>query len=188
MARRPPARPPAAPTPPDPAAEFRAAVAGARPLRVSPRASARPVPPPPVPRFTRQAEVEVLADSLSLDADVLEVDGAEHLSWAAAGVQHGLLRRLRRGLIRCDAELDLHGLTAARARLVLLDFLREAERRGWRCLRVVHGKGLGSGPGGPVLKTRVAAWLRRDTRVLAYTSARAVDGGTGALQVLLRAA
>jgi DNA-nicking Smr family endonuclease len=178
------------PTPPPDDADdtevFRRAVADAKPLRSPPRAEPRRVPPTPEARFSRAADVATLAESVAEGADALDLETGEHLSHAAAGVQRGVLRRLRRGLYRCDAELDLHGLTVVRARQAIDDFLREAARRGWRCVRVVHGKGLGSGPDGPVLKRHVAARLRRRAEVLAYVSARAEDGGTGALQVLLR--
>ena len=83
-------------------------------------------------------------------------------------------------------EIDLHGLSAEDARDALARFLIESVERRHRCVRVIHGKGLRSGPGGPVIKRRIGRWLKRRDEVLAYASARPVDGGTGAVYVLLK--
>ncbi len=115
------------------------------------------------------------------------VAGGDALSFSRAGVRPQLLRRLRRGLIPIEDELDLHGLSQSGARAHLADFLAFNRAAGRRCVRVIHGKGYRSGARGPVLKTAVDLWLRRHTDVLAFTSARAIDGGTGAVYVLLRA-
>ena len=98
-----------------------------------------------------------------------------------------MLRRLRRGHYRIEAEIDLHGLTVTEARAQLREFLLEALSQRRQCLRIVHGKGLRSGPRGPVVRNAVIALLRRADSVLAYTSAAMRDGGTGATLVLLRA-
>jgi DNA-nicking Smr family endonuclease len=82
-------------------------------------------------------------------------------------------------------ELDLHGLTVVEAKAVLRRFLIRALEEQVRCVRIIHGKGLRSGHRGPVLKSTVAAVLRRTGAVLAFVSARPVDGGTGAVYVLL---
>jgi DNA-nicking Smr family endonuclease len=82
--------------------------------------------------------------------------------------------------------LDLHGATRDEARLLLADFLAESLRRGLRCVRVVHGKGLGSPGREPVLKGLVKNWLMQRAEVLAYCQARAAEGGAGALVLLLK--
>lgn len=110
----------------------------------------------------------------------------DELVYRRNGVQSSVMRRLRRGYYRCQAEIDLHGMVVATARLSLADFLQEAHDFNYRCVRIIHGKGLRSGHRGPVLKTKVTGWLRQRNEVLAYISARPVDGGTGALYVLLR--
>jgi DNA-nicking Smr family endonuclease len=97
------------------------------------------------------------------------------------------MRRLRRGLFPIDDELDLHGLSQAAARNHLADFLARSRDGGCRCVRIIHGKGYRSGARGPVLKAAVNLWLRRHLDVLAFVSARAIDGGAGAVYVLLRA-
>lgn len=111
--------------------------------------------------------------------------GGEVASFARPGVQKSLLQRLRRGHYRVQAEVDLHGLTEREAREVLSGFLGEALQRNMRCVRIIHGKGLRSGPRGPVLKVMVTSFLRRSSHVLAYVSARGVDGGSGATYALL---
>jgi len=180
-------RSPAPEEPLDDAALFRAAVADAKPLhkgRATRPAITKPAPKP----ISRLAdERAVLAESLATPPEEADLDSGEVTSYARAGVQHAVLRRLRRGNYRCDAELDLHGLTRDRAHAELVSFLRAAIERGARCVRVIHGKGLGSGARGPVLKGALGRWLRRD-EVLAYASAPPAQGGSGATLVLLRKA
>lgn len=113
-------------------------------------------------------------------------DAAASLAFQRAGVRDQVLRRLRRGLIPSEDELDLHGLTQTEARDRLAEFITHSRDAGRRCVRVVHGKGYRSGVRGPVLKTAVNLWLRRHLDVMAFSSARAIDGGTGAVYVLLR--
>jgi DNA-nicking Smr family endonuclease len=96
------------------------------------------------------------------------------------------VRKLRRGGWVIQAEIDLHGLRRDEARERLGAFLRDATRLGLRCVRVVHGKGNGSPGREPVLKQRVQRWLVQTATVLAYTQARAAEGGSGALVVLLQ--
>jgi DNA-nicking Smr family endonuclease len=116
------------------------------------------------------------------------VTGDGTLSFQRAGVRTQVMRRLRRGLYPIEDELDLHGLNQTAARDRLSDFLRtQPRRRLCRCVRIIHGKGYRSGARGPVLKTAVNLWLRRHTDVMAFVSARPIDGGAGAMYVLLRA-
>ena len=96
------------------------------------------------------------------------------------------MRKLARGRFSVQAEIDLHGMTVAEARPRLNDFIDNCVRQNLLCVRIVHGKGLGSGDRGPVLKNSVNAWLRKWDAVLAFVSARQVDGGTGAVYVLLQ--
>lgn len=116
-------------------------------------------------------------------------DTTEFVEGAVIGLDPRLVRRLRAGEFAHQAHLDLHGLTAEEARPVVDRFLTEAFRRGYRCVLLIHGRGLNSKDHVPVLKKRVAAWLARGAAariVLAFTTARQHDGGTGALYVLLR--
>ncbi|MFM1885104.1 MAG: hypothetical protein RL026_261 [Pseudomonadota bacterium] len=175
--------------PADDCALFRQAMRDVRPLRFEARVQRRlPRPPHEVSaHFTRADRLEVLAESL---ADLRRplapvIESGEELSYRRDGVQETVFRRLRRGEYRVDAELDLHGFTVDGAAQVLGEFMAQALARELRVLRIVHGKGLGSGHRGPVLKHLVNGSLRRLNAVLAFASAREVDGGTGACLVLL---
>ena len=103
-----------------------------------------------------------------------------------AGLQQKQLRRLRRGQIPVAAEADLHGMRIREAQLLLAEFLRDCRERNHRCVRVIHGKGLGSRGGHAVLKWEVDRWLRSHEDVMAFCTAQPRDGGTGAVYVLLR--
>ena len=98
------------------------------------------------------------------------------------------MRQLRRGHWVIQDELDLHGLTTAQARPLLVEFLNDCRRAGFRCVRIVHGKGLRSKNREPVLKGKVAGWLMQRDEVLAFCQARPTEGGGGAVIVLLRGA
>ena len=133
----------------------------------------------------RADDARVLADSLAFDAHDLDVESGDELVFRRDGITGSVLRRLRRGEYAIRDELDLHGMTQDEARAALGAFLAEAVSQGQRCVRIIHGKGLGSGHRGPVLKSAVNRWLRRHGDVVAFSSARRNDGGTGALYVLL---
>jgi DNA-nicking Smr family endonuclease len=142
--------------------------------------------PAPLPRQRERDEREVLRQALSDEFDVaslLETD--DQLSYRRVGVGPDVLVQLRRGRWVVQGQVDLHGLTRDEAREALGLFLLGAGKRGWRCVRVVHGKGLGSPRREPVLKGKVRAWLVQRQEVLAFTQARGPDGGAGALIVLL---
>jgi len=117
---------------------------------------------------------------------VPDVGPEETLFFARPGLQHRLLRQLKRGDLRPEAQLDLHGQTIAEAGVQLSHFLDGAQRQGLRCICVVHGKGHRSAEGRPVLKAQINQWLRDTPAVLAFSSAQPRDGGMGALYVLLR--
>jgi DNA-nicking Smr family endonuclease len=187
-ARRPPAARESATAPPpkraDEAALFRAAVADVRPLKLPARVARAGTPRPPRARFRRADEAAVLAESLAPFASDAPAE-TEGSRYRRTGVAERTLKRLARGEFAVRAEIDLHGLTRAVAREALAEFLAEAVARRMLCVRVIHGKGLGSGPQGPVLKPAVQQWLRQHACVAAFVAARSVDGGGGALYVLL---
>jgi len=141
--------------------------------------------PAPVPSQRLRDERQVLRDLLSDGLDPADLETGEELVYLRPGLPYSLLRRLRRGQFSVGPQLDLHGLTVDEARTALGAFLHEVQRGGRRCVRIVHGKGLRSGQRGPVLKQTVNALLRRVGAVVAFHSARQVDGGTGAVYVLL---
>lgn len=169
------------------ASEFSEAVRDVTPLAGSPRAEHRRRPHPPQPLSRQRDDRQVLAESVSEDIDhesLLDTD--ESLSYRAPGIGPDVLRRLRRGEWSIQAQIDLHGHRVDEAREALAEFLRESIKRGRRCVRVVHGKGLGSLGKVPVLRGKVRGWLAQRDEVLAFCQARAADGGSGAVMVLLR--
>jgi DNA-nicking Smr family endonuclease len=163
---------------------FREAMDGVRPLPPRETAAAPPKPRAEA-RFARADELDVLRESLLPPADPALLDTGEELSFRRPGVREDVLRRLRRGQFAVAAEIDLHGLGRHAAHETLRAFIAEAVAHGQCCVRVIHGKGRGSGQRGPVLKHVVNHWLRRMDDVIAFASARPVDGGTGAAYVLL---
>jgi DNA-nicking Smr family endonuclease len=164
---------------------FREAVRDVKPLAYDAPAIEPARRPPPKARFTRADRFAVLQESLYTDVGDPELASGEELVFARDGIQKVVLRKLRRGQYRVQAEIDLHGLTVAEAKEAVRSFLADSLVRHFRCVRIVHGKGLRSGHRGPVLKSAISGVLQRVGPVLAYVSARQVDGGTGALYVLL---
>lgn len=165
---------------------FRRAVAGAKPLRKKARAEPPSKKPKPKARFSKADDRQVLKESLENDIDDLERGSGESLRFQRPGVSRTTMRMLSRGSYAIQAEIDLHGMTVAEAKPRLAGLVERCAADGRHCIRVVHGKGLGSGDRGPVLKNSVNRWLRQWDSVLAFVSARQVDGGTGAVYVLLR--
>jgi DNA-nicking Smr family endonuclease len=140
----------------------------------------------PSARFSRRDEREALRESLRADVESTEFESGQSLSFARPSVGRRTFRKLARGNFSVQSEVDLHGLTVPKAKMVLADFIDDSVDRGHRCVRVIHGKGLGSGNRGPIIKRKVDHWLRKWNAVLAFVSARQVDGGTGAVYVLLK--
>jgi DNA-nicking Smr family endonuclease len=153
---------------------FREAMRDVRPL------SSEPTAPDRATRRVRRARARRLDEPLELGVGGF----AETKSFARAGLQHGVLRKLRRGQYPVEAEIDLHGLTSRQASLELQAFLSEALRHKLRCVRIIHGKGLRS-EHGPVLKPVVTGLLQQLTAVIAFAPAPRAAGGSGALHVLL---
>lgn len=172
----------------DPAALFRHAVGAAAPLPERNRAELQRPPPAPHPRQREEDEAAALRESIAAPLsfeDRIDIgDEGVHLR---DGLPRRVLTDLRRGRWVVQAELDLHGLTRDEARAALGRFLHEALERGQRCVRLIHGKGLGSPGREPVLKHLSRGWLMQREEILAFCQARPHDGGEGALLVLLRA-
>lgn len=143
--------------------------------------------PRPIPRKHEEDERQVLIDMMSDEMDIDEVDAGEELLFVRPGIQHKSFRKLRLGHFSTESELDLHGMSVEMARITLARYLLECQERERRCIRIIHGKGLGSATHrGPVLKNMVNKWLRQRKEVLAFCSALPRDGGTGAVYVLLK--
>ena len=172
---------------PDPEGTFHDAMRDVVPLARPARVEHRLPRPDPVPRQRMRDERAVLHESLTTyarpDAGVASGD---ELVYVRTGVPAHVLRRLRRGHWVVQDDLDLHGMTSSEARAATGSFLAECVQRGIRCVRIVHGKGLRSPNRQPVLKRKLGHWLMVRDEVLAFCEARPVDGGSGAVIVLLR--
>jgi DNA-nicking Smr family endonuclease len=169
----------------DDAGLFRRLMSDAKPIEQD-AISPPPSPVKPRARFRRRDEREALRESLEGDTESMEFGSGQSLSFARTSVGRRTFRKLARGGFSVQSEVDLHGFTVAEAKIVLADFIEESIDHGHRCVRVIHGKGRGSGNRGPILKRKVDTWLRKWNAVLAFVSARQVDGGTGAVYVLLK--
>jgi len=142
--------------------------------------------PYPTPRQQELDERRVMQELSYAAIEDEDMQAGDVLSYCQAGIQKQVFRKLKRGQYSINSELDLHGLTRPEAELELTDFISYALNENLRCVRIIHGKGLGSSNTGPVIKPLVNRWLQRRDDVLAFCSARPVDGGTGAVYVLLR--
>lgn len=166
---------------------FKRAAGAVQPLRHSPRVALAPDQPAPIPVQQQLDEQRALQESISDEFDastLLDVDDA--MSFRRPGIGTDVTRKLRRGDWSIQREIDLHGLRREDAREALGAFVRESHKHGMRCVRVVHGKGLGSPGKTPVLKGRVQSWLIQKNEVLAFVQAKPAEGGAGALVVLLK--
>lgn len=143
-------------------------------------------PQSPRPRRAPADPAHASHDQFSDMYDAGQVTAEDSLFFSRPGLQQRLLKRFRRGQLAVGDELDLHGMTTAEARIALLTFISSSREHGSRCVRIIHGKGYGSGQAAPVLKNRLNSWLRQHHDVLAFSSATPRDGGAGALYVLLR--
>jgi len=166
---------------------FARAIGATQPLRRS-QQSVRLAPEPPAPIAVQHQKDEqrVLHQSLSDEFDVgTLLDADDAMSFRRPGIGTDVTRKLRAGEWTIQRELDLHGMRTEEAREALGQFIRSAHKHGVRCVRVVHGKGLGSPGRQPVLKTKTQRWLVQKNEVLAFVQAKPAEGGAGALLVLL---
>ncbi len=164
---------------------FRQAVGAVNPVRQDAVISRRSKPKPrPTQRVADERQTLVdMALGLS-DPEILET--GDELYFKRDGIQSRLFQKLKRGQIRIEYELDLHGMTIALAKQALCEFLAKAQTANWRCIRIIHGKGKGSENNLPVLKNNLNQWLPQINEVLAFCSARPSDGGGGAIYVLMK--
>ena len=164
--------------------EFRRAVADAEPLESRKKVVHRRTAPP-VPRQRLRDERAALAESLGPLSVDNALDAGNELVYLQDGYSRDVLRKLRRGHWVVEDELDLHGMNRHTAAISVTDFLRHCRHRRLGCVRIVHGKGLGSRQREPVLKGLLRKWLVRQD-VLAFSQAPAAQGGSGAVLVLLK--
>ncbi len=166
---------------------FLAAVKNARPLNTEPQHSEKIYPKPIARQFIRD-EKQALKDSLSDGFyPAHELESGEELLYLRTGQSPSILSKLRRGYWVVQAQIDLHGLISDEAREYVAEFLSSCKKRNIRCVRIVHGKGLGSRNREPVLRHKLRNWLIQKNEVIAYAQAKPEDGGSGAVIVLLAA-
>lgn len=166
---------------------FRQQVGDAAPLKVAPRADLSPIPPRPIARQRLRDDAAVLHELIHAPIQLADrLEGGDEPTYLHRGVSMQVLGDLRRGRWVIQDEIDLHGHTRDAARSALAHFLTRCLHRGIRCVRVVTGRGLRSPGQIAVLRVLTRNWLAQRQEVLAYCQAKPVDGGEGALIVLLR--
>ena len=142
--------------------------------------------PRPIPFQTYQDRNQVLREMAVCAPEPALMETGDELLYKRPGLQNRAFQKLRRGEYRVESELDLHGYIVVEAKKILTRFLANARKRRYRCVRIIHGKGLGSREGRPVIKHQVNNWLRRRNDILAFSPALPKDGGGGAVYVLLK--
>lgn len=166
---------------------FESSVGAVKPLLNKPKVLSKIKQPEPNPVQQKRDDAAVLRESLSDEFDVeslLDID--DSLSFRRPGIGTDVTKKLRLGIWSIQRQVDLHNMRTEEARDALGAFIREAHKHGMRCVRVVHGKGLGSPGKEPVLKGKVKSWLIQKQEVLAFVQAKPAEGGAGALVVLLK--
>ena len=161
-------------------------MADTRPLPASGRAHLGGPLPPPRPLQHLADERAALHESLHGPIALQDrLEGGDEPSYLRPSLAASVLRDLRRGRWIIQDEADLHGLNREEARALLASFLAQSLKRGVRCVRIIHGKGLGSPGKQAVLRRLVRGWLMQRNEILAYCQAKPQDGGEGAVIVLL---
>ncbi|MEE8321404.1 MAG: Smr/MutS family protein, partial [Gammaproteobacteria bacterium] len=144
--------------------------------------------PRPIPEQSIKESQRIKQEMLTGSFESSELEIGDELLFIRPGIQKQVMRKLRRGQFSVEAELDLHGMIVNDAKKALSHFLAECTARHHRCVRIIHGKGLGSKDKRPLIKIKLNHWLQQRDEVLAFCSARPFDGGTGVAYVLLRQA
>lgn len=171
-------------TPPDESALFRDSIGKVRQLSHN-QANLKPdTKPKPFPRPRELTDISPLQNGIDEELELLYQE--DSMAFLAAGVQKAVLKKLRKAQFGIHAEIDLHGLNSREAQRYLLQSIQHCIEDGARCILIIHGKGYNSPNAQPVLKNDLNVWLRQHKDVLAFCSAPARAGGTGALLVLLR--
>ncbi|SER00203.1 DNA-nicking endonuclease, Smr domain [Nitrosomonas sp. Nm51] len=172
----------------DDMALFHEAMKIVAPLAASDKTVLEPEKPVPLPRQINPYNLDgPLSETVSAaDQHILALDAGDEWSFSRPGVSRQTLRRLRRGVWRIRSRLDLHGLTQDAAKRHMTDFLNDALHKQYRCIQIIHGKGLSSQDRIPVLKKNIGSWLAQHHAVLAFCQASPEHGGGGALMVLLK--
>jgi len=169
----------------DEASLFRDAVRDVEPLIAPDKVVYSRKLPRPIIKHTLRDKLSA-PDYCFSDHVLPEMQAGDEWSFLRPGLSCQTLRRLRRNYWKINAQLDLHGFARDEARQELGIFINTCNKRGFRCVQVIHGKGLNSKNREPVLKTMVGGWLAQHNGVLAFCQAKPADGGSGAVLVLLK--
>jgi len=131
--------------------------------------------------------VECLSDIISGRVRIELTCTQEYVQWKHPDCTDEVVLNLRAGKYAVQEFLDLHGLTLQEAEAEVDTFIKSSVRKGLRCIKIIHGRGLRS-TNGPVLKNALIFWLSRRYRknVLSFVTARQCDGGLGAMYILLK--
>lgn len=164
---------------------FRSSVGAVNPV-LHRKAAATTRKPKPIPYQTNRDHLQVLKEMTEGIPDPGGMETGEELRFKRPGIQNKVFQKLRKGEYCIESELDLHGYVVMEAKKILVRFLGNVRKRHLRCVRIIHGKGLGSREGRPVIKHHLNGWLRHRDEVLAFCSALPRDGGSGAIYVLLK--
>lgn len=179
-----PARMPPPTDPDDDAALFRDAIGPVTKLPESLPPPGKPRPKPAA-RMAERDEDDARSEFQRGLGDFSALAAGDTVSYKRESVPANVYQRLKRGRFSAQDELDLHGATIAQAESMLRQFLAEAHAHEFGCVRIIHGKGRRGSSEWPVLKNLVDRMLRQRADILAFHSAPAAQGGTGALLVLL---
>lgn len=168
--------------------QFAAAMAdmGVRRMPQKNLADTRAPKPKPVARQSGLERNEILQASMSDHADpTVFLESEDGRLYRRQGVSPDIPRKLYRGEWTIEAHIDLHGMRVDEARAAVAEFLHDSQLRGYRCLRIVHGKGYGSEGGQSILREMVRRWLKQRIEVMAFVQAPPTDGDSGAVRVLI---
>ena len=168
---------------------FREAVRNVKPLKIKSKTidtSSKKPKPKPIARKSIDDERQVLLDTLSDSYIFEDAESEEGLLFLRSGHSPEILKKLKKGYWVVQASIDLHGMISQEAKSYIVDFIQDWKKRHIRCIRIIHGKGIGSKNKEPVLRNKVKNWLAQKDEVIAYAQAPKHDGGSGAVIVLLK--
>ena len=168
---------------------FREAVKNVKPLKIKSKTieivNNKPKPKP-IAKKTLEDEREVLIDSLSDDYIYEDGELEDGLLFIRSGHSPDIIKKLKKGYWVIQGSIDLHGMVSQEAKSYIVDYIQECKKRHIRCIRIIHGKGIGSKNKEPVLRNKVKNWLAQKDEGIAYAQAPKHDGGSGAVVVLLK--
>ena len=166
---------------------FKQAVKDVKPLKIkSSTIEPQTKKPKPIALKFIEDEKKAILDSLSDEYISHDIEYGEELLYLRQGHSPNILRKLKRGYWVIQASADLHGMISEEAKTYIVDFIQECKKRKIRCIKIIHGKGIGSKNRESVLKNKVKNWLAQKDEVIAYVQALRHDGGSGAVIVLLK--